>query len=195
VQTYDKQYAYHPYIQKTTNFYEENTLDAETIRGLFSGVNVQGLVVSELDSYVDTQVKPFISDKFPDGAHLSLSQYFSLHDALGMVADMESLKNKKYDCIVKTRFDVLHNDFSLDCSALEICVDAHGAGVFPCDWTVIATRDNMFSVDEFIMSEIRDMKHDSSTIDLPHKLFLNGMLFTGAKVRTMPLIKGIVRGR
>ena len=195
IQTYDRQYAYHPYIQKTLNFYEDTTLDAETIQEMFSGIKVSGLSINSIDSYVDTKVKPFISSKFPDGAHLSLSQYFSLHDALGVVRDMEDSTNKKYDCIVKTRFDVIHNDFEVECSPHEICVDAHGAGVFPCDWTIIATRDNMLSVDEFIMSEIRDMRNESSLVDLPHKLFLNGMLSTGAKVRALPIIRGIVRAK
>jgi len=76
IQTYDRQYAYHPYIQKTLNFYEDTTLDAETIQEMFSGIKVSGLSINSIDSYVDTKVKPFISSKFPDGAHLSLSQYF-----------------------------------------------------------------------------------------------------------------------
>jgi hypothetical protein len=39
------------------------------------------------------------------------------------------------------------------------------------------------------------MRNESSLVDLPHKLFLNGMLSTGAKVRALPIIRGIVRAK
>ena len=43
------------------------------------------------------------------------------------------------------------------------------------------------------MGEIRDMKNDSRLVDLPHKLFLNGIKVSSNELKLAPLVKTIVR--
>lgn len=67
--------------------------------------------------------------------------------------------------------------------------------MFPCDWIFACSRENALTMDSFIIEEMKDMKNETSLVDLPHKLFLNGILSTKAELVPMPLIKGIVRAR
>ena len=195
VTTYNKQYAYHPYIQQSLNFYEDRNLDTVEMEKLFSGLNLRGTIIDDIDSYVDTHVKPYICNKFPQDAFLSLAQYFKLHGGIEHIKKYEDLQGFKYDRIIKTRFDIMYNP--IEDLVLDDCVyvDGSGAGVFPCDWIFVTTREVALSVDDFIMKEIRDMKNESSLVDLPHKLFLNGIRASAKELRLAPLVKTIVRAR
>ncbi len=194
VTTYDMQYAYHPYIKQSLNFYEDQMLTNDSIMSKFAGLNLVGVRIDEISTYVERNVKPFISNRFPKDAFLSLSQYFKLHDGLKMVQDHEQAIGEKYDVIVKTRFDVLHDRYSVP-PVDKIHIDGSGAGVFPCDWIFACSRENALKMDSFIVEEMKDMKNETSLVDLPHKLFLNGIVSTKAELVPMPLIKGIVRAR
>lgn len=195
VTTYNKRYAYHPYIQGQLNFYDDQILNREEIQVLFKEVNLAEIHIDDIDSYVDTSVKPFICDKFPKESYLSLSQYFKLNDGINMILEHEKAKGFKYDCIIKSRFDVTYNKFNIPVLDNVVYVDRYGAGVFPCDWIFITTRNSAVSMNESIMSEIKDMKHESSLQDMPHKLFLNGIKDSSNELRTEHMISALVRGR
>lgn len=197
VSTYGTQYAYHPWIQKTTNFNQERVLTQEQVLKKLEGLNVRSCVVDDIDSYVDSRVKPFICDRFPPDSHLSLSQYFKLNDCISAMKSHEK-ENGNYDVVIKTRFDITYAstiESMLPTMDLEstVYVDAHGAGVYPCDWIVIGSRTNMMNTNKFVMGEIRDMKNESSLLDMPHKLFLNGVLST-SNLECRNFIHSIVRG-
>lgn len=193
ITTYNRQYAYHPYVQQSLNFHQDVDLDAPSIRSMFSELDVQQIMINDIDSYVNTWVKPLISSRFPEDAFLTLAQYFKLHDGMKMILEQERLNGYQYDCIMKTRFDVTYNEFDPTRLKEEVYVDGSDACVFPCDWTFIASRKNALAIDQFIYQEMLDMKHESSLVDLPHKLFLNGIKASGAELRAVPLISGIVR--
>ena len=197
VSTYGTQYAYHPWIQKTTNFNQERVLTQEQVVEKLGGLNVRSCVVDGIESYVDSRVKPFICDKFPRDAHLSLSQYFKLNDCISAM-NLHEKENGNYDVVIKTRFDITYASTiesmlpTMDLRST-VYVDAHGAGVYPCDWIVMGNRTNMMNTNKFVMNEIRDMKNESSLQDMPHKLFLNGVLSTG-KIECRHLVSVIARG-
>lgn len=195
VTTYDLQYAYHPYIRQSLNFHQDYYLDTSAIEQKFEGINLKRIMIDNIDTYVDEHVKPYISAKYPSDAYLSLSQYFKLRDGMQMIRDEEQKTGVEYDCIIKTRSDIIYNQIDdLDISD-SVYVDGSGAGVFPCDWIFISNRKNAFQLTNFIEEEMKDMKHESSLVDMPHKLFLNGINSTGATLKLLPLVKGLVRAR
>jgi hypothetical protein len=195
VTTYNKQYAYHPYIQQSLNFYDDRSLDGGEMEKMFSNLNLRGSIIDDIDSYVDVSVKPYICNRFPRDAYLSLAQYFKLNDGIELVKKYEESNEIKYDRIIKTRFDIMYNPMENIVSDDGVYVDGSGAGVFPCDWIFITSRATALSINDFIMGEIRDMKNESSLADLPHKLFLNGIRASTKELRLAPLVKTIVRAR
>lgn len=195
ISTYNKQYAYHPYIQQSLNFYNDVDLTKEELQIMFSGLNLAGCIIDNIDTYVDIHVKPFICSKFPKNSHLSLAQYFKLNDALNMVKKHEESHGFQYERIIKTRFDIMYNPIVGMEQGNSVYVDSSGAGVFPCDWIFVTSRGVAQSINDFIMSEIRDMKNESSLIDMPHKLFLNGIKASSNELKLAPLVKSIVRAR
>lgn len=195
VSTYNKQYAYHPYIQQSLNFYKDVDLTEEELQRMFSGLNLSGCIIDNIDTYVDTNVKPFICNRFPRDAHLSLAQYFKLNDGLNLVKKHEESHGFQYERIIKTRFDIMYNPLNGIEHGDSVYVDGSGAGVFPCDWIFVTSRGVAQSINDFIMGEIQDMKNDSSLVDLPHKLFLNGIKAGSSELKLAPLVKTIVRAR
>jgi hypothetical protein len=191
--TYNKQYAYHPYIQQSLNFDEDNNLSEEEIKEMFREIKLSDCIIDDIETYVEEKVKPFICNKFPKDSHLSLSQYFKLNDGLNLIKKQEEVRGFKYDRIIKTRFDIIHNPITGIKNNNSVYVDAHGAGVFPCDWIFISNRDNAYSINNFIIREIKDMKNETSIIDMPHKLFLNGIKASGGNILPVSLIRTIVR--
>ena len=195
VSTYNRQYAYHHWIKQSLNFHEDFDLSKEHMQTMFSGLNLRGCIIDDIDSYVDTNVKPHICNKFPGDAYLSLAQYFKLNDAIDMMKKYEESNGFKYDRVIKTRFDITYNP--IDCPNIDdrVYIDGSGAGVFPCDWIFIANRRITLSINDFIMGEIRDMKHESSLADMPHKLFLNGIRASAKELQPSPLVNSIIRAK
>lgn len=193
VSTYDRQYSYHPYIQKSLNFYQDNTLTREDMDKAFEGLNLRGAAIDSVDSYVDKEVKPNICKRYPPDAHLSLAQYFKLRDGIRLMLNHEKEMGSVYDRVIKTRFDITYNAIGNMVHDDGVYVDGSGAGVFPCDWIFITSRKTALSINDFIMDEIRDMKHESSLADMPHKLFLNGIQASTKELRLAPLVRSIVR--
>ena len=191
IQTYTKQYAYHPWVQRSLNFFDDCILD--NVAEMFNGLNVRGQSITDLDEYVNLVVKPGISDKFPADAYQTLAQYFKLNDGILNVRHYESVKGFQYDRIIKTRFDVEYYPFDQDMRNDEVYVDSNGAGVYPCDWILVANRNTSIAINDFIIREIRDPKDATSLDLLPHKLFLNGIRSTTHEPFTRPLIKSIIR--
>lgn len=193
--TYDKQYAYHPCIKQTFNFYKDANLTEEEIRAMFSDLKLTGCIIDNIDTYVDNNVKPFICKRFPVDAYLNFSQYFKLNDGLNMIKRHEESNGFQYERIIKTRFDIMYNPMDGIEHGDSVYVDGSGAGVFPCDWIFVTSRGVAQSINDFIMGEIRDMKNESSLVDMPHKLFLNGIKASTNELKIAPLVKTIVRAR
>lgn len=190
--TYDVQYNYHPYIKGVINYDEDYILDKKYIYENFSSFNPIDVDIEDW-----TTVKKIIETE-KEKIHTSMqnidscfSQYRKLKIALEMVKNKEEQKNFKYDFIIKTRFDIIHNPFFLSSVEKEILIDS--GNVFPNDCFFVVNRDDAFKMSEFMYNEFYNPVKDDSYKNPPHRLLFNAINNSNLKIRSEKIMNHVVR--
>lgn len=196
ISTYTTQYAYHPYIQQTTNFYDEISLSYDQVGYKFHGMNIRSIVIDDIDEYVN-KVKTKISKRYSEGLpHHTFSQYFKINDCVNELLKIECETKTTYDIIIKTRFDIKYNEKCISQALTnlgESVLYIDSGNVFPSDWILISNRKNFLSLNNSIISEITDMKTETSTKDVPHGMLANAIRASNLTCRTEKFVSTIER--
>lgn len=175
VSTYYNQFGYHPYVKGSINFYEDPTLHQQEIIDKFADFNIKYLLIENIDEinqyYKQEEIKFNPNMK---GNESSFLQYLKFKKGLSLIENFEKENSIKYDIVIKTRCDLFHYDvvkqISFDDIAQKIIICS--GNVFPNDWILISSRNNIFKIIDFMMKEFYEYSNQMSNQDPPHKLLL-----------------------
>lgn len=170
--TYDKKYGFAPYIRDLTKYYEDEDISEEQIRTMFDGINLVNLTVDsseEMDKYID-KIKDDIKIKYENIASF-YPQFYKLRREFDVLREYEKLHNFNYDVIIKTRCDLVYNDFGAELTPNNVLIDK--GNVFPNDVILISTRNNMEKIIKFIPDEFFNPKNLSLSGQWPPHSIVN----------------------
>lgn len=192
VSTYTRKFNYHPYIQNLTSSFDDFILNKKEVVEMFDGLNVRDIQVEESEYVDDLILKE--SQKFHDSMKnidSCYAQYRKLKLGLNMVKNYETMYNFKYDYIIKTRCDIIHNKFKFVDNKEDILIDS--GNVFPNDCFFMTNRDSMFEMSEFMYNEFYDPIFENSNNSPPHGLLLNAITNSKLNVKSEKIMKHVVR--
>lgn len=170
--TYDKKYGFAPYIRDLTKYYEDEDIGEDQIRAMFDGINLVNLTVDsseEMDKYLD-KIKDNIKIKYENIASF-YPQFYKLKREFDVLREYEKLHNFNYDVIIKTRCDLVYNDFSADLTPNNVLIDK--GNVYPNDVILISMRNNMEKIIEFIPNEFFNPKNPNLSSQWPPHSIVN----------------------
>lgn len=172
ISTYDQQYGYHPYIADTFNAHEEKVLSVEEIHKMFEGLNVKGIIV-ESGEQADKMVEDdLLRCKEPMRVKNCYGQSRKLKIISDYVRQYEKDNNFKYDCIIKTRPDLLYKpDINFNINPQDILIDS--GNTFPNDWFFMVNREDYYYIVDFLYYEFFNHTVANSSEAMPHRLHKN----------------------
>jgi hypothetical protein len=181
VNTYYSQYEYHPAVRQDTNFYDEVYLNDNQIHKMFNEVNIKNINIDHLNVY-SKKCRSKIDAKFLNSIQ-NLYQYFKILDTFQIIYNQEILMGCKYDCIIKTRCDIILNKFvnNLDLNK-NILID--DGNLYPNDCLFMTSRDAAVNIINYIISEIKCVTDLTNLDRMPHNLFGNAILKSNLNIIT-----------
>lgn len=187
VSTYTLQYGHHPHIQGRIGDNTDIELTEEIIRDKFA----------EFDTCVDIRpplnMEYFYNNVDPmfHSASASFGQQLNTHNALRAAINNERV-NGRYDMIIKTRCDLLYEP-GFEIKDLHDTVTLDSGNVFPNDCVIIANRDAMISINNFMMEEFFHPLMASSGDVIPHQMLHNAISHSKLKINTQKIMDGVIR--
>jgi uncharacterized protein (UPF0248 family) len=195
VSTYNNIYGYHPHIQSLLSYSDDPIVPDQEIIDKFSGLNVKLIRVDDINSarnFFIEESKQFHG--LMQGLESSFLQYWKFKEGLNLINNYETRENFKYDIIIKTRCDIIHNPIQeINFDDLESFVIVSTGNVFPNDCIIIAKRDAMFQIIDIMVSEFYNYENLVSNIDPPHGLLKGAIGKTGKDIKTHPIMKYVQR--
>jgi hypothetical protein len=186
VSTYNLQYDHHPFIKGRIRDFDDVVLTTEQIASKFDGLNVKGFCIeNEVDIRKD-QERMHSALKDLD---ICYKQYRKFNIGIQMMKHFEA--ESKYDCVIKTRCDLIYEKFSFQDIENSITVDS--GNVFPNDCIFITNRDKMVELSNFMINEFFDLKYPNSADNPPHGLLLNAISDCGLNVISQKIMNCVVR--
>jgi len=205
ISVYDQQYGYAKYIQSIQEFYQDNILNVEDVKGLFSDLNVKEITVD--DSNVMEQYKEEQRDKIklvfntekhgPEIYESVFPQYYKLNNIKNKLLAYEDANQFKYDRIIKTRTELVYNVDVLKRSIKilndgDMLIDA--GNVPPNDVMFVTTRDNAVNVIEFMYNEFYNPVYPEQSVSWPpHSILNSALVHNGINTISRRLIKHVER--
>lgn len=194
VTTYDLKYGYHPAVKDYLKFYEDTILSEDEIHHIYSEINPKQILIdkdSDLHDYYNSEL-PKINPTLRHEA--SFLQYVKMRKGLDIIEKFESENDIKYDLIIKTRNDMIHNPLKIDLSVMgDNQVIVSDKNVFPNDCIIITKRDNFFKILETLISEFYNTKGSKSLTNPPHGLLEYSCTSNGFNIKIEPIMDHIVR--
>lgn len=183
ISTSNIQYNHHPYIRGKINDHTDYLLGNSVIEKMFSDLNVKHLEIEDGTKGID------MSDLHPNFRELqtSFSQYQKFQRIMQVIEDSDV----QYDCVIKTRCDLILNPIEMIELSTNIIVDS--GNVFPNDCVFITNQKSMINMSNFIVDEFYDPKYPDSHLDAPHKLLRNSILSEGLNIVTQKIMNHVIR--
>lgn len=180
--TYYRQYNYHPAVQGTDHLDTQLTID--DIARMFSGVNC-------LDADISHE---FQVDVHPNFANYDscIGPAYCLHRAVELMDRHSTGIGLEYDCVIKTRCDIIYNSF--DPTLLndrDIIID--GGNVYPSDHIWCTKPDVMRQMAQYMVDEISDQTDALSSSKPPHGLLESAIRNLGLNVEVQKPVYGLYR--
>jgi hypothetical protein len=175
-----------------TNSFDDFILNKKEVVEMFDGLNLKDIQVEESE-YVDDLITKE-SVKFHDSMKdidSCYAQYRKLKLGLDMVRNYETMYGFKYDYIIKTRCDIIHNKFKFVDNKEDILIDS--GNVFPNDCFFMTNRDSMFEMSNFMYEEFYKPIADDSNKNPPHGLLLNAIKNSNLNVKSEKIMKHVIR--
>jgi len=172
VSTYNMQYGYHPAVKSSLNINEDFLLSNDEIISLFKDTNLRNINIEdteEIANHINIE-----NDKFHEtmkNIHSCYGQYRKLKNCLDMMKLFEDSNQIKYNFVIKTRCDTIHNKFNFDFKENEVIISSKNC--FPNDWIIVAERDSMIKISDFIINEFYNPIYEDSNNTPPHGLLHN----------------------
>ena len=191
----DIKYDYAPYIQETYTGYEDSYLTEEDILNSFAGLNIKKILIERKEEellYIKNEVPKFkldVSGEF--NPPQKFGSILKVKKGLSLIKEYEKENDFKYDIIIKSRFDIIHEQAVLDVNENEILIDT--GNVFPNDLFLMSNRDSMFDIFNFMYKEFYEPVYENSHLQPPHGLLHNAILHNNIKITQKPIIKYVQR--
>lgn len=192
VSTYNRRYGYHPHIQNITNFYTDEVLDDQQIIRMFNGLNVRDIEIEDAEQ-TDLIIEHAngLVDPSMMGLQSSYGQYRKMQRGNGLILNYERKHNIKYDRVIKTRCDLIHNKMDYKIEDNQVLVDS--GNVFPNDCFIMSSRDNFTKISNFIMREFYTNSYGNSWVQAPHKILENSFKENNLQVVTNKIMMAVAR--
>jgi len=196
VSTYNLKYDYHPAVKSKINDYSDEIISPNYVNELLSGLNVKSSIIE--DSYeVNEYVKRENSNLHPSlqNIHSSYAQYRKLKTSTELVIEYENKFGFKYDSLIRSRFDLLYNNFD---SIIEEKELIHSTNIAPnheflSDQFFYTNRNDMINISNFIMNEFYNPVYEDSNQSPPHGLLKNAIKYNNLKKTFKPMVKSMLR--
>lgn len=181
--TYDLQYNYHPAIKNKIGDYTDILLTEEFIKKMFEGFNVKDFDIEDGQKIIDmTQV----NSSFKEYA-TCYGQYSRFQKSIQMIEK----SNIEYDCVIKTRCDLIHNDFHFVDLKRNIIIDS--GNIFPNDCVLITNQNSMKNISNFIMKEFLNPKYSDSHLNPPHGILHNAIKEESLLISSQKIMNCVIR--
>jgi hypothetical protein len=187
-------YDYAPYIQENYTGADEYNLSETDIKNSFDGLNLKKLIIQNKEeevSYISNEQHKFKMDVSGINVFGTFGNVYKIKKALSLVEEYENEHGFKYDTIIKTRFDAIYNQINLNLSNETILIDQ--GNCFPNDHFLMANRNSMANLINFMHDEFYEPKHQTSHFQPPHGLLHNAIYESALKVESRSLINYILR--
>ena len=186
VSTYNLQYDHHPFIKGRIGDFDDCTLTNDQIAQKFNGFNVKGFCIeNEVNITEDVKrMHPSLKD-----LDICYRQYRKFNIGIQMMKHFET--DGKYDCVIKTRCDMIYDKFQIPDFSNDIIIDS--GNVFPNDCILITNRDKMVEISNFMLNEFFNMKYSDSNSNPPHGLLLNAIRDSGLNIIKQKIMNCVVR--
>lgn len=183
VSTYNLQYNHHPVIKSRIGDHTDFVLEDKHIKKMFNGFNVK-----EID--VEDGEKPFDMSNV-DENFKNLETCFGQYKRLKRAMEMVSSTSEKYDCVIKTRCDLIHNNIEFVDLSKTIIIDS--GNVFPNDCVFATNQESMNRMSEFMMNEFYNPKYEDSHLNPPHGLLHNAIKEEKLEINTQKIMNCVIR--
>lgn len=174
ITTYDIKYSY---TYGAHLLGEDLLLTENEIRQSISDLNVKSLLVENteyVNNLVNIEQPKWHQPNLPDvWFKSSYSQYRKIKTGIDLMIEYENNNKIKYDCIIKTRFDVTYNP--IDFVDLENNIIVGNCTTPPTDCIIISTRDNIINITDFVINEFYTPIYEDSWERPPHVLLENAV--------------------
>lgn len=186
VSTYNLQYDHHPHVKGKIQDFDDCILSDEQIVSMFEGFNVKGFCIEkEVDISKDI---PRMNSNMAD-LEICFKQYRKFNIGIQMMKHFES--SGKYDCVIKTRCDLIYNKFNINDIDKNVIIDS--GNVFPNDCIFVSNRDSMVKISNFMLNEFFDFKYKESNQNPPHGLLLSAIKEAGMNIEVQKIMNCVIR--
>jgi hypothetical protein len=199
--TYDMQFSYHPYIQKSVvNDDTDNILTEGQIINMFTDINLKDFmiessnVVSELNTMDNQKMDP--SMKSSDNTY---AQIRKLRLGLNLIKNEEDRFKFRYDYIIKTRCDLIYDPNMENCwdvilkNADEGNIIVSTGNIFPNDCIYVGQRDDIMKMVDFMYYEFFRPIFKDSNKQPPHGLLANAAKVAQCNINQAHFIDYVLR--
>lgn len=183
VSTYNLQYGHHPFIQNRIGDFDDVVLSNEEIKEKFDGLNVKDICIEK-----EVDISKDIKSMHPNFKEYGscYHQYRKFNIGIQMMNDYGN-----YDCVIKTRCDMIYNNFEIEDVENSITIDS--GNVFPNDCILITNQSKMSEISEFICDEFFSSKYSDSHLFPPHGLLLNAIKDSGLNIIKKQIMSYVIR--
>lgn len=186
VSTYNLQYDHHPHIKGKIQDFDDCLLTNDHIVSMFNGFNVKGFCI-EKDVNISEDLKRMNSNM--SDLEICYRQYRKFNIGIQMMKHFE--KEGNYDCVIKTRCDLIYEKFDLNDLHNNIIIDS--GNVFPNDCIFISNRDSMVSISNIMLNEFFEFKNKESNQNPPHGLLQGAIRQCGLTVQSQKIMNCVIR--
>ena len=196
ISTYDLRFGYHPYIKNNLNYFEDSYLTNQDIFNFYTKINAIDFLIethNDCFNFYESEKEKFNS-KFKD-LESSFLQYTKIKKGIDLINNYENKNNFKYDLIIKTRNDIIHNSIEYDFSTLinSNKVIVSNKNVFPNDCIIIAERNNFIKVINSMVEEFYQSKYPNSDLKPPHGLLEASIINNDMTIETLAIMNHVAR--
>jgi hypothetical protein len=187
--TYYTRYDYHPVHNHRLGIYNDEILSKEYILKFFDGLNV---VAMNIEMFKDIESK--FNECNPHMNHSnSFFQYRKFNCGMKLLIEHSIKENITYDLVIKSRFDLIYHDISLNDfdSNKEIMIDS--GNVFPNDCIFMSSQKNMKELSDYLYDEFFYYRNSTSNLNPPHQLLKNGIDNISLKIKSRKIIDYVLR--
>lgn len=183
VSTYNLQYNHHPVIKNRIGDFSDFILEEKHIKKMFRDFNVK-----EFD--IEDGEKPFdmtdVNDNFKN-----LETCFGQYKRLQRATEMLSASSIEYDCVIKTRCDLIHEPINFVDLSKTIIIDS--GNVFPNDCVFVTNHQSMLKMSNFMMNEFYNPKYEDSHLNPPHGLLNNAIKEDCLEINVQKIMNCVIR--
>lgn len=182
--TYNVQYDYHPFIRNEINFHQENQITEEYFdKSFYKKIRID--TPKEIDKIFYGEIRGNIHPSMIPPMAIPATAYYMLYwkweQGLNLISEYENETGVKYDIVVVIRPDVFIKDlsiFSLKNISNRVLTNFDSLNEVN-DHILISSKENLYTMLDFVKNEFKEYKYQTSNSRLPHSLLKNAIVHSG----------------